>query len=72
MFLVPDRVAEDTVEQLRRAFDAMAADPDFRSDGRRLGLPIAVTSGVALDEDITQLYATPSGILLKAKALLRK
>src|SRR5581483_7420366 len=40
MFLVPDRVPQQTVDQLRHAFDAMVADPDFQSDARRLGFPV--------------------------------
>jgi tripartite-type tricarboxylate transporter receptor subunit TctC len=72
MFLVSDRVTQDTVDQLRRAFEAMVVDPDFQTDARHLGLPIAVTSGAALDENIAQLYATPSEILLRAKRLLQE
>src|SRR5262249_49527723 len=72
MLLVSDRVAPGTVEQLRRAFDTMVADADFQSDARRLGLPIAATSGAALGEAIGKLYDMPPAVLERAKTLLRQ
>jgi tripartite-type tricarboxylate transporter receptor subunit TctC len=72
MFLVSDRVPQEMVDLLRRAFDSMIANPDFQSDARRLGFPIAAVSGVALDDDIARLYATPSTVLERAKALLQE
>jgi tripartite-type tricarboxylate transporter receptor subunit TctC len=72
MALVSDRVAAETVNALRRAFDAMVVDPDFQSDARHLGLPIAATSGVALGDSIAKLYAMPPAVLERAKALLQQ
>jgi tripartite-type tricarboxylate transporter receptor subunit TctC len=72
MFLVPDRVPQETVDQLRRAFDSMVVDPDFQSDARRLGFPISTVSGAKLDDDIAQLYAMPPAVLEKARMLLRE
>lgn len=72
MFLVPDRVSKETLDQLRRAFDSMVVDPDFLSDARGVGFPIAAVSGGPLDDDIAQLYAMPSVVLEKAKMLLRE
>jgi tripartite-type tricarboxylate transporter receptor subunit TctC len=72
MLLVSDRVAPETVDQLRRAFDAMVVDPDFQSDARRLGLPIAATSGAELGDSIAKLYAMPPTVLERAKALLQE
>jgi tripartite-type tricarboxylate transporter receptor subunit TctC len=72
MLLVSDRVAAETVNALRRAFDAMVVDPDFQSDARHLGLPIAATSGVALGDSIATLYAMPPAVLERAKALLQQ
>jgi tripartite-type tricarboxylate transporter receptor subunit TctC len=72
MLLVPDRVPQGTVDRLRHAFDAMALDPDFQSDARHLGFPIATVSGAKLDDEIAQLYALPSAVLEKAKMLLRE
>jgi tripartite-type tricarboxylate transporter receptor subunit TctC len=72
MLLVSDRVAAETVNALRRAFDAMVVDPDFQSDARHLGLPIAATSGAALGDSIAKLYAMPPAVLERAKALLQQ
>jgi hypothetical protein len=72
MLLVSDRVAPETVNALRRAFDAMVVDPDFQSDARHLGLPVAATSGVALGDSIAKLYAMPPAVLERAKALLQQ
>jgi tripartite-type tricarboxylate transporter receptor subunit TctC len=72
MLLVSDRVAQGTVEELRHAFDAMAVDPDFQSDARHLGLPIAATSGAALGDSIAKLYTMPPAVLERAKALLQE
>jgi tripartite-type tricarboxylate transporter receptor subunit TctC len=72
MLLVSDRVAQSTVEELRHAFDAMAADPDFQTDARHLGLPIAATSGAALGDSIAKLYAMPPAVLERARALLQE
>jgi tripartite-type tricarboxylate transporter receptor subunit TctC len=72
MFLVTDRVPQERVDLLRRAFDSMVADPDFQSDAQRLGFPIAAASGVVLSDDIARLYAMPSTVLEKAKALLQE
>jgi tripartite-type tricarboxylate transporter receptor subunit TctC len=72
MLLVSDRVAPETVDKLRRGFDAMVADADFQSDARHLGLPIAATSGAVLGDGIAQLYAMPPAVLERAKALLQE
>jgi tripartite-type tricarboxylate transporter receptor subunit TctC len=72
MLLVSNHVPQKIIEQVRQAFDAMAADQNFQSDERALGLPVEVVSGVKLDEEIERLYATPSAVLEKAKMLLRE
>jgi tripartite-type tricarboxylate transporter receptor subunit TctC len=72
MLLVSDRVGKETVEQLRRAFDAMVTDADFQNDARRLGLPIEAMSGTALGDSIAKLYAMPSAVLSRAKVLLQE
>jgi tripartite-type tricarboxylate transporter receptor subunit TctC len=72
MLLVSDRVAPETVDELRRAFDAMVVDPDFQSDARHLGLPIAAISGATLGDSIAKLYAMPPAVLDRARALLQE
>ena len=72
MLLVSNHVPQKIIEQLRQAFDAMAADQNFQKHERALGLPVEVVSGVKLDEEIERLYATPSAVLEKAKMLLRE
>jgi tripartite-type tricarboxylate transporter receptor subunit TctC len=72
MLMVSDKVPQGTVDVLRRAFDSMVADSDFQSDAQRLGFPVAAVSGAALGDEIAQLYAMPSTVLEKAKALLQK
>jgi tripartite-type tricarboxylate transporter receptor subunit TctC len=72
MLIVSDRVPQGAVDMLRRAFDSMVADPDFQNDAQRLGFPIAAVSGAALSDDVNRLYAMPSTILEKTKALLQE
>src|SRR6202046_5046940 len=69
MLLVSDRGARGTVEVLTHGFDGMAVGPDFQSDARHLGLPIAATSGAALGDSIAKLYTMPPVVLERAKAL---
>lgn len=68
--VVSDKTSKAQVEELRHAFDLMAADPKFLTDARKTGLPIAVRSGAEEDGEIARLYATPPQILQRAKAVL--
>jgi tripartite-type tricarboxylate transporter receptor subunit TctC len=63
--VLPERVA-----LLRRAFDAMAADPDFRADAQKRGLDVTPASGEALTAIIERTIATPAEALVTLKMIL--
>jgi tripartite-type tricarboxylate transporter receptor subunit TctC len=68
-FMVSGRVPPERVTALRRAFDAMAADPQFLSDAQRLRLTVAPMNGEQVARDDAALYAAPADVVAKAKAI---
>jgi tripartite-type tricarboxylate transporter receptor subunit TctC len=70
--LVSDKITNEKVDELRRAFDAMVTDNAFLADADKLGLPIVPISGADVEREIGKLYATPPEILQRARALLKE
>jgi tripartite-type tricarboxylate transporter receptor subunit TctC len=68
-FMVSGRVPEPRVAALRRAFDAMVADPAFLGDAEKLHLPVTPLDGATVARDIAALYATPADLVGRAKAI---
>jgi tripartite-type tricarboxylate transporter receptor subunit TctC len=65
--LPPERTAE-----LRRAFDASMADPDFRAEAAKAQIELEPRSGERLAELVSLIYRTPAAIIDGAKAMLAK
>ena len=70
LFMVSGKVPADRVAVLRRAFDAMVADPQFRSEAERVRLLVTPMTGDEVARRIADLYATPPDVVARAKAIL--
>jgi tripartite-type tricarboxylate transporter receptor subunit TctC len=68
--VAPSNVPAERVAQLRRAFDAMIADPEFIADAGKRGLEITPASGKELEEIVNRTIATPPEALATLKKLI--
>jgi tripartite-type tricarboxylate transporter receptor subunit TctC len=68
--VAPPNVPPEKVALLRRAFDAMAADPEFRADAEKRGLDVTPARGEALTEIVNRTIATPPEALVTLKSIL--
>jgi tripartite-type tricarboxylate transporter receptor subunit TctC len=66
---MPGKVAPDRLAALRTAFDVMVADAAFLAEAQRSGLTVTPMTGSAVDREIAELYATPAGILARARSI---
>jgi tripartite-type tricarboxylate transporter receptor subunit TctC len=70
LLMVSSKVPADRVAILRRAFDAMVADPQFRSEAERLKLLVTPMTGDEVTRRIGALYATPADVVARARTIL--
>src|SRR5262245_24956956 len=68
--VAPPNVPHERVALLRRAFDAMAAEPEFRADAQKRGLDVTPARGEALAAIVDRTIATPSEALVTLKSIL--
>lgn len=69
LFMVSNRVPAERVAVLRKAFDAVVADRALLADAERLRLTVSPMSGEEVARAIAALYAMPSELVAKAKAI---
>lgn len=69
LFMASGRVPSERVAVLRRAFDAMTADPAFRQDAAKLRLTVTPMNAETVTREIGALYATPPDVVAKAKTI---
>jgi len=69
LFMTSGRVPAARVDVLRRAFDAMVADPTFLRDAEQMRLSVAPMKGEDVTRDVATLYASPAEVVAKAKAI---
>jgi hypothetical protein len=69
LYMVPAQVPAERVAALRVAFDAMVADAGFLAEAQRSGLTVTPMTGSAVDREIAELYATPAGVLARARTI---
>jgi len=69
LFMTSGRVPAERVAVLRRAFDAMVADPVFLRDAEQMRLSVAPMKGEDVARDVAALYASPADVVTKAKAI---
>lgn len=70
VFVVSAKVPADHAAALRTAFNAMLADPAFRTEATRLNLLVAPMTGDEVARRVADLYATPPDIVAQAKKIL--
>jgi tripartite-type tricarboxylate transporter receptor subunit TctC len=68
--VAPPNVPPERVALLRRAFDAMVADPEFRADAEKRGLDLTPARGEALTDIVNRTIATPVEALVTLKSIL--
>jgi hypothetical protein len=69
-FAAPPGLPAATVQQLRTAFQKMAADPEFLADAQKLNLPVTFSSGEEINRSIAEVYKTPAATVQQAIAIL--
>jgi tripartite-type tricarboxylate transporter receptor subunit TctC len=68
--VAPPNVPPDRVAVLRRAFDAMVLDPEFRAEAEKRGLDITPATGQALEAIVGRTIDTPAEALVTLKKIL--
>jgi tripartite-type tricarboxylate transporter receptor subunit TctC len=66
--ITPPEVPADRLAVLRRAFDAMVADPEFRADAQARQMEVEPARGEALQTMIAGMLAAPPDIAKRAAA----
>jgi tripartite-type tricarboxylate transporter receptor subunit TctC len=68
--VAPPDVPPERVTALRRSFDAMIADADFRAEATKMDIRLTLRKGEELQEIARHLMATPKDIVEKMKAYM--
>jgi tripartite-type tricarboxylate transporter receptor subunit TctC len=68
-FLTTPGVPAERVEVLRRAFDKMAADPQFKEEFEKAKVELNPRTGEQLQKLVEELVAMPPDLLVKVKAV---
>ncbi len=69
-YLAPPDIPSDRLEALRRAFDAVALDPEFLSDAAQLQLEVNPVTGEDVDALLERIYtASDAAVELAASAI---
>jgi tripartite-type tricarboxylate transporter receptor subunit TctC len=69
-FAAPPDLPAPVLEQLRKAFADMSADPMFQADAAKMGVPTHFSSGNHIAQSIAALYKTPRAIVDEASAIM--
>jgi tripartite-type tricarboxylate transporter receptor subunit TctC len=67
----PPNVPPERLAQLRTAFAAMIADPEFQADAQRLHLPLAPKSGEELQTIVSAMFDISPDALTKLRNLTK-
>jgi tripartite-type tricarboxylate transporter receptor subunit TctC len=70
LFMVSGKAPVERVTLLRKAFDAMLADPAFLAEAQKLGLLVMPMPGEEVDRHVSELYATPPELLRRARSII--
>lgn len=68
-FIVSRRVPTEAVAILRAAFDATMRDSGFLGEAGKQSLPVEPTSGAEAQKLVERLYAAPSSVAARARAM---
>lgn len=69
-FVTAPGVPAERVALLRRAFDEMLKDPAYLADARKARIEVEPVGGAKIQEIVSELVATPSAIIEKAKVAM--
>lgn len=69
-FFLPPSVPAQRAEMLRAAFDATVADPEFKAEAAKIGLPMRTMGGKEMQTLVERLYRTSPQTIERAKFLL--
>lgn len=69
-FAAPPGLSDARVADLRNAFDAMLADPQFVADALKANLEISAVSGAFIDEALGRLFAMPKEVVAAASKVI--
>jgi hypothetical protein len=69
LFMASGKVPPYRVAALRKAFDAMVADPEFLAEAEKMKLIVTPMTGDVVTRHVADLYATPADLVAKAKAI---
>ena len=69
-FLLPPDAPADRVAALRRAFDAMTQDADFRSDAAKLRIDVEPMGGEAIHRLLEEIYGSPKETIDSVRSLM--
>jgi hypothetical protein len=58
------------VAELRKAFDAMVADPAFLAEAKKSKLIVTPMTGQEVARQVGEVYATPAPLIAKAKTIV--
>ncbi len=68
--MAPPGTPPDRVAALRKAFDAMTPDPEFRADAKQLDLELQVRDAAAADRVVEEIMRTPPAIVGRARSMI--
>jgi tripartite-type tricarboxylate transporter receptor subunit TctC len=67
--MVSGKTPPARVAILRKAFDAMVADPEFRAEADRSKLLVTPMTGDEVTGHVAELYHTSADLVARAKAI---
>jgi hypothetical protein len=68
--VAPPGVPPERVAALRRAFDAMVADPEFLATAKKRNAGLEIATGESLQAIMAQTMATPGNVVERVKRVL--
>jgi len=69
LFMVSGAVPADRVALLRAAFNAMVIDPAFLAEAEQVRLLVTPMAAAEVTQHVSELYATPADLVMRAKAI---
>jgi len=69
LFMVSGKTPPGRVATLRKAFDAMVADPEFLAEADRSKLLVTPMTGAEVTGHVVELYRTPADLVARAKTI---
>ncbi len=68
--VAPPGTPADRVAALRKAFDAMTPDPEFRAEAKQLDVELQVRDAASVIQVVDEIMRTPPAIIERARLLI--